>query len=170
MRHTLRRLTASTLLVLFPLALAACGTKLPPNTPKGAQVSYYAGKGLEAVKEVQTVSAALAAQNPSLEPVVGKIMIAAWHAGDAGVKLADLAQAYDLAIAAGKTSDAAAIAPKIEALLTQIDKAFPLKLGLPEGSAKQIATLIQKVFEAVNAVRSAIPELRTLVKPVPAVS
>lgn len=172
MRFTLRRLTALALLAVFlplPLTLAACA-KLPPGTPRGAQVAYYAGKSLEAVQEVQKVSAAVAVQEPRLEPIVGKVMIASWHAGDAGEKLADLAQAYDLAIAAGKTGDAAALAPKIEELLTLIDKAFPTKLGLPEGNAKKIATLIQKVFEAVNAVRAAVPELRTLVKPVPAVS
>lgn len=159
---TFRRPAAALALVAMLTPITACGPTKVKTTP-GATVAFYAGKTLEAVKEVQKVVAQLEAGGTLPTDKAGKVMIAAYKAGDAGEKLADLAAAYDLATGAGNTTEAAALAPKIEALLNTIETAFP-KLDLGENASK-IGKLVAEVVAAVANTRNAVTELRNLARP-----
>lgn len=159
---TFRRPVAALAVVAMLTPLTACGPTRVKTTP-GATVAFYAGKTLEAVKEVQKVVAELEAQHTIPTDKAGAVMIAAYKAGDAGEKLADLAAAYDLAAGAGNASETATLAPRIEALLHTIETAFP-KLDLGPNASK-IGLLVQAVVEAVAKTRSAVTELRNLARP-----
>lgn len=147
------------LAVAMAMALAACGPKLPATTPKGARVAYEAGRVQEAIQDVQKLVADLEAQHVLTTAQAGTVMIAAYKAGGAGVQLADLAQAYDVATGA----EAATLAPRIEALLHTIETAFP-KIDFGPNAAK-VGQLIQGVVDAVTKARAAVGELRTLTHP-----
>ncbi len=167
----LRLLTSA--IVLAALIAPGCADNpnpnTGPNTTLGGKVSYEAGRVLEGVHAVQQATAAGAALPTGAIPVAiaGKIMIGAYHAGDAGEKLADIAEAYDIATAAGNVADQDRLAKEIQNLLVLIEKAFSTDGETTlERDAPKIAQLITNVMSTVNAVRKLVPQLQQFVRPI----